>query len=136
MGAPHRDENSHIVLAYNNSSNYFLISNYSWGLCVYIDFHTSSVPSSRGISCMSPSFCLGSARVGNVPGNTSQYVHNTICNNALFFSSTFSRWGITPSGRSLSPYNISYKNSMGLPDVFNYFSYVMWEPLMVPLFNS
>ena len=28
-------------------------------------------PSSRGISCMSPSFQLGGARVGSVPGNMS-----------------------------------------------------------------
>ena len=29
MGAPHGDEDGHIALASNNSSNYFLISSYS-----------------------------------------------------------------------------------------------------------
>ena len=34
-GAPHGEEDGHIALASNNSSNcYFLISNYSWGLCL------------------------------------------------------------------------------------------------------
>ena len=28
-------------------------------------------------------------------------------------------------------YNISYRNNMGLPNVFNFFSYIMWEPLLV-----
>ena len=32
-GAPHGEEDGRIALASNNSSNYFLISNYSWG-CV------------------------------------------------------------------------------------------------------
>ena len=31
-GAPHGEEDSCIALASNNSFNYFLISNYSWGL--------------------------------------------------------------------------------------------------------
>ena len=69
--APHGEEDGHIALASNISSNYFLISNYSWGLCQYMDFRTGSAPSSRGISCTSPSFWLDSARVGSVPGNTS-----------------------------------------------------------------
>ena len=54
IGAPHSEEDGLIAPASNNSSNYFLISNYSWGLCLYMDFHMGSVPSSRGISCMSP----------------------------------------------------------------------------------
>ena len=115
----------------NNSSNYFLISNYSWGLCLYIDFCTGSVPSSRGISCISPSFQLGGARVGSVPGNTSWYLHNAIHNNVLYFLSILSKCGIAPSGSSLSPYKISYKNRMGLPDVFNYLLYIILEPLIV-----
>ena len=101
-----------------------------------MDFHTGLVPSTRGILCISPSFWLGGSRVGNIPGNTSWYLHNTIYNDALSFSSTFSKCQIAPSGRSLSPYNIFYRNNMGLPDVFNIFSYVMWEPLIVPLGNS
>ena len=135
-GAPHGEEDGCIALASNNSSNYFLISNYSWGLCLYMDFHTGLAPSSRGISCTSPSFWLGGARVGSVPGNTLQYLHNTIRNDVLYFSSTLSKCGIAPSGRSLSPYKISYKNRMGLLDVFNCLSYVILEPLIVPSGNS
>ena len=74
---------------------------------------------------MSPSFWLGGACVGNAPGNTLQYLYNTIRNDVLYFSSTFSKYGITPSRRSLSPYKIPYKNRMGLPEVSNYLSYVM-----------
>ena len=85
---------------------------------------------------MSPSFQLGGTRVGSVLGNMSQYLHNTVCNNVLYFSSTLSKYGITPSGRSLSPYKISYKNRTGLPDVFNYLSYIMLDPLMDPSGNS
>ena len=40
MGAPHGDKDGCIALASNNSSNYFLMSSNSWGLCPYIDFHT------------------------------------------------------------------------------------------------
>ena len=123
--APHRDEDGHIAPASNSSSYYFLISNYSWGLYLYMDFRTSSASSTRGILCMSPSFQLGGARLGNVPGNTSQYIHNTVCKNALFFPYIFSKCGITPSRRFLSPYNTSYRNNMGLPDIFNYFSYIV-----------
>ena len=47
-----------------------------------------------------------------------QYLHNTVCNDILYFLSTLSKCGIAPSGRSLSPYKISYKNRTGLPDVF------------------
>ena len=71
FGAPHGEEDGLIAPDSNNSSNYFLISNYSWGLYLYMDFRTGSAPSSRGSSCMSPSFQLGGARVGSVPGNTS-----------------------------------------------------------------
>ena len=52
------------------------------------------VPSMRGISCISPSFQLGGACVGNAPGNTSWYLHNTVCNECLYFSSTLSKCGI------------------------------------------
>ena len=90
-GAPHGEEDGCIAPASNNSSSYFLISNYSWGLCLYIDFHIGLAPSSRGISCTSPSFQLGGVRVGNMPGNTSQYLHNTIHNNVLHFLSTLSK---------------------------------------------
>ena len=134
-GAPHGEEDGCIAPASNNSSNYFLISNYSWGLCLYMDFCTGLAPSSRGISCMSPSFWLGGAYVGSVSENISQYLHNTICNDVLYFSSTLSKYGIAPSGRSLSPYKISYKNRTGLPDVFDDLSYVMWDPLMDPSGN-
>ena len=81
---------------------------------------------------MSSSFQLGGAHVGSVPGNIFQYLHNIIHSNALFFLSTFSKYRIAPSRKPLSPYNISYKNNMGLPDVFKYLSYIMWEPLIVP----
>ena len=100
-----------------------------------MDFHTGSEPSSRGISCISPSFQLGSARVGSVSGNTSQYLHNTVRNDVLYFSSTLSKCGIAPSKRSPSPYKISYKNKMGLPNVFNYFLYIILDPLMDPSGN-
>ena len=73
--------------------------------------------------------------MGNAPGNTSRYLHNTLCNNIIYFSSTLSKCGITPSGRSLSPYKISYKNKTGLPDGFNYLSYIMWDPFMDPSGN-
>ena len=112
-GAPYGGKDGFMAPASSNSSSYFLISNYSWGLYLYIDFLTGLAPSLSGISCTSPSFWLGGARVGNIPGNTSQYLHNNIHNNALFFSSTFSKYGITPSGRSLSLYNIFYRNNMG-----------------------
>ena len=101
-----------------------------------MDFHTGSEPSSRGISCTSPSFQLGGARVGSVPGSTSQYLNNTIHNNVLYFSFMFSKCGMAPSGRSSSPYKISYKYKMGLPDVIYYLSYVMLDPLMDPCGNS
>ena len=104
-GAPHGDEDGCTAMASNSSFNYFLISSYSYGLCRYMDFHTGSVLSSRGISCMSPSFQLGSACVGNVPGNTSRYLHSIECNEALFFSSTFGKYGIAPSRRFFSLYN-------------------------------
>ena len=91
-----------------------------------------SAPSTRGISCTSPSFQLGGACVGNAPGNMTWYLHNTVCNDVLYFSSTLSNCGIAPSERSLFPYKISYKNRMGLLHVFNYLSYVMWDPLMDP----
>ena len=94
-GAPHSEEDSYIAPAPNNSSNYFLISNYFWGLCQYMDFHTGLAPSPRGILCMSPSLQLGGAHVGNVLGNTSQYSHNTVCNDVLDFSSTLCKCGIT-----------------------------------------
>ena len=70
-GTPHGQEDGCIAPASNNSSNFFLISNYLWGLCWYIDFCMGSVPSFRGISCTSPSFQLGGTRMGSVPGNTS-----------------------------------------------------------------
>ena len=85
---------------------------------------------------MSPSFQLGGARVGSVPGNMTQYLHNTVCNNVLYFSSILSKCGIAPSGSSLSPYKISYKNRMGLPDVFNCLLYIILEPLIVLSGNS
>ena len=125
MGNPHGDKDSHIVLASSNSSSYFLISNYSEGLCLYIDFLIGLVLSARGISCMSPSFHLGGVRIGNNPGNISRYLHNTIYNDMLFFLSIFSKYGIAPSGRSLSLYNISYRSNMGLLDIINYLPYVM-----------
>ena len=81
------------------------------------------------------SFWLGGARVGSVPGNMSQYLHNTVHNDVLYFSSMLSKCGIAPSGRSPSPYKISYKNKMGLPDVFNYLSYIILDPLMDPSGN-
>ena len=111
--APHGEEDGHIDLASNNSSSYFLISNYSWGLCLYMDFHTGLVPSSRDISCISPSFRLGSACVGSVPGNTSQYLYNTVCNDVLYFLSILHKCGIVPSGSSLSPYRILIKIEWG-----------------------
>ena len=125
-GAPHGEEDSCIALASSNSSNYFLTSNYSWGLCLYIDFHMGLVLFSKGISCISPSFRLGGACVGSVPGNTSQYLHNTIHNDVLYLLSTLSKYVIAPSRRSLSPYKISYKNRMRLPAVFNYLSYIIF----------
>ena len=85
---------------------------------------------------MSPSFCLGGACVGSMPGNTLQYLYNTIHNDVLYFLSTLSKYRIALSGRSLSPYKISYKNSTGLPDVFNCFSYIILEPLIVLSGNS
>ena len=134
-GAPHGEEDGYIALASNNSSNYFLISNYSLGLCRYMDFCIGSVPSCRGILCKSPSFQLGGACVGSVPGNTSKYLYNTICNNVPYFSSTLSKCEIAPSKSSLFPYKISYKNKMGLPDVFNYLLYITLELLIDPFEN-
>ena len=85
IGAPHGKENGCIAPASNNSTNYFLNSNNSWGLCLYMDFYTGLAPSSIDISCMSPRFQLGCACVGSVPGNTLQYLHNTIHNDVLYF---------------------------------------------------
>ena len=89
-----------------------------------------SALSTRGISCTSPSFRLGGACVGNTPGNTLPYLHNTVCNVVLYFSLILSKCGIALSGRSLSPYKISYKNKIRLPEVFNYLTYVMFDPFM------
>ena len=90
-----------------------------------MDIHTGLASSSRGISCMSPSFWLGGFHVGNIPGKMSQYLHNTVYNNALFFLSTFSKYGIAPSGRSFSPYNTSLRINTGIPKVFNYLFYII-----------
>ena len=136
MGAPHGDKDGCIAPAFNNSSNYFLMSSNSWGLWPYMDFHMGLASSSRGILCMSPSFLLGGARVGSVPWNTSQSLYNTVCNKALLFSYIFIKCGNAPFGRSLSPYKISLKKNTGLPDVFIYFSYIIWKPLVVPPGNS
>ena len=76
---------------------------------------------------MSPSFWLGGARVGNAPGNMSKYLHNTVHNVVLYCSSIFSKCSIAPSGRSLSPYKISDKNKIGIPEVFNYLLYVVFD---------
>ena len=95
--APHSKEDGCIALTSKSSSNYFFISNYSWGLCLYMDFCMGLAPFSRGISCMSPSFRLGGARVGSVPGNMSQYLHNTVYKGVLYFSSKLSKCGIAPS---------------------------------------
>ena len=78
---------------------------------------------------------LGGARVGNALGNTLWYLHNTIHNVVLYCSLIFSKCGIAPSGRSLSLYKISCKNRTGLPDVFNYLLYIMWDPFMDPSGN-
>ena len=124
MGAPHGDKDSHITPALSNSSSYFLIINYSQGLYLYIDFLISSAPSTSGILCISPSFQLAGAHVGNIPGNTSQYLYNTVCNDTLFFSSTFSKCAMR---RSLSFWkgfvsnNTSYKKNTRLPDVLIFF---------------
>ena len=100
-----------------------------------MDFHMGSAPSTRGILCTSPSLWLGGARVGNAPGNMLQYLHNMVRNVVLYFSLMSSKCGIAPSGRSLSPYKISYKNKIGLPEGFNYLSYVMFDPYMDPSGN-
>ena len=94
-------------------------------MCLYIDFLNGSASSTSGISCMYPSFWLGGMDVGNVQGNTSQYLHNTINNGALLLSFTFNKCGIGPSGKSLSLYSASYKNNTGLPNVFKYLLYDM-----------
>ena len=130
-GAPHGEEDGCIALASNNSSNYFLISNYSWGLCLYMDFRMGSAPFSRGISSMSPSFWFSGACVSTMPENTSRYLHNTVCSNILYFSSMLSKCGIAPSGSSLSPYKMSHKNSMGLLDVFNCLLYIILELVII-----
>ena len=57
----------------NNSSSHFLISSYSLGLCLYMDFLIDLAPSTSGILCTSLSFWLGGAHVGNVPLKTPQY---------------------------------------------------------------
>ena len=101
-----------------------------------MDFCMGLAPPSRGISCTSPSFRLGGARVGSVPGNISWYLHNTIHKSVLYFSSRLSKCGIAPSGRSPSPYKISYENKTGLSDVFYYLLYVILNPLMDPSGNS
>ena len=106
-GAPHGEEDGRIALASNNSSIFFLISNNSWGLCLYKNFHMGLTPSSIGILCISPSFQLGGARVGSVPGNTLQYLHNIIHNNVLYFSSTLSKCGIALPLKDPYP-NIKY----------------------------
>ena len=100
-----------------------------------MDFRMGSAPSTRGISCMTPSFQLGGARVDNALGNTLRYLHNTVHNIVLYFSLILSKCGIAPSGRSLSPYKISYKNKIGLPEDFNYLLYVMFDPFMDPSGN-
>ena len=79
---------------------------------------------------MSPSIWLGGAHVSSVPGNMSRYLNNTIHNNVLYFSSMLSKCGIAPSRRSSSPYKISYKNRTGLPNIFNFLSYVILDSLM------
>ena len=101
-----------------------------------MDFYIGLEPSTSGILYISPSFWLGGAYIVNVPMNKSQYLHNAICNNALYFSSTFSKCGIVPYSKFLLLYSISYKNNTGLSGVFKYLSFVTWELLMVPSRNS
>ena len=101
-----------------------------------MDFLTGLAPSRGGILCTSPSFQLGGAHVGNIPGNKSRYPHNTAYSNVLYFSSTFSNCRIAPSGKFLSPYNTPNWKNTGLPDVINYLSYCTWELQMVPSGNS
>ena len=100
-----------------------------------MDFLIGLAPSMSGISCRSSGFWLGGAHIGNIPGNTSQYLYYTIYN-VPYIISTFSKCGITPSGKSLLPYNTSYRNNTGLLDIFNYISYAVWELLIVPSGNS
>ena len=54
----------------------------------------------------------------HAPGNMLRYLHNTVHNVVLHYSSILSKCRITPSRRFLSPYRISCKNRTGLPDVF------------------
>ena len=63
--APQGDNYSHMVPALSYSSSHFLISDYSLGLGLYINYVIYLAPSISGISCTSPSFSLGSAHVGN-----------------------------------------------------------------------
>ena len=101
-GAPHGDEDGHIALASNNSSNYFLISNYSWGLCLYIDFYTGLAPSTRGISCTSPSFQLGGAYVWAMYQGIHPNIYIILYVTMPCSSHpTFSKCGIAPSWKVL-----------------------------------
>ena len=100
-----------------------------------MDFLTSSEPSMSGILFISSSFQLGGMHVCNISGNASWQSHNTVHNDSLYFSSTFNKFRIMPSGKSLSIYNISYKNNTRLPDVLYYLSYVTCELLVVPSGN-
>ena len=73
--------------------------------------------------------------MGSMPGNMSQYLYITLCNDVMYFSSTLSKCGIAPSGRFLSLYKIPYKNRMGLPNVFTCLLYIILELLIVPSGN-
>ena len=101
-----------------------------------MDFLIILDPATSIISYRSPSFQLGSACVGNILWKKSQYQYNTVCNDAFYLSSTFIKCGVAFSGKFLSPYKTSYENSTGLPDLFNYLSYVNLESEVVLSENS
>ena len=82
-------------------------------------FHTGSMPSSNRMECTSPSFRFGGTYFGSCPGNTLQYLHSKSHSGPRCSSVTPSKWGTAPSGRSFFPYKTSWRNSTGLPDVFN-----------------
>ena len=123
MVAPHGDEDGHMAQASSNSSSFFVISSFSWGLCLYIDFLIGSAPSTSDILCM---YLPASSWLVHVQ-QMYQGIHpNTyiipMLINALLSSSTFSKCGIAPSGKVLYHHTIHLnKNNTRLPDIIKLF---------------
>ena len=107
----------------NSFSIFHLTNNFSYRLWWYSPFYTDSVPGSSGIKCISPSFLFGGTYFGSYPEYTSCYLFSKSRSGLWCFWVTPSKYCTAPSGRSLSLYKTTWKNNIGLLDIFSCTSY-------------